>query len=84
MRPLPDSALDWNRVMNNLGLQKGEEGPRRSIHTLQILICVLCVLSETISALQAFRKRNSDAKAQSQAAKDMKATVRPIQACCSL
>jgi hypothetical protein len=79
------SALDWTRVTQKLGLSKGgraiqglfaEHSSSDANVRLLILAMLLRWQIDTISALQAFRKRNSDAKAASQAVKDMRSTVR--------
>ena len=79
------SALDWTRVTQKLGLSKGGRAKhglfaQHSSSDADVLLFILAILwrlrTDTISALQAFRKRNSDAKAASQAVKDMRSTVR--------
>ena len=79
------SALDWTRVTQKLGLSKGGRAiqglfaqHRNSDADVRLfmLAMLLRLQTDTISALQAFRKRNSDAKAASQAVKDMRSTVR--------
>ena len=80
------SALDWTRVYSNLGLGKGvclcritlccAVLRRAGLHRLTYPPARRKRCTETINALQAFRKRNSDAKAALHQIKEQRTEVR--------
>ena len=83
---LSNSALDWTRVYSNLGLGKGvclcritlccAVLRRAGLHRLTYPPARHKRCAETINALQAFRKRNSDAKAALHQIKEQRTEVR--------